>query len=121
MKIFSLQTLAKAITPLIISAPSASQTRDFTITGFSDGFCVQDSAVIETISSTAAGVAEKCFAFNVPMASFDVHMHGGCNMTTFFFDAACKNVYGTDMGNDWDAGCQTFGAGTMGSVKVTCF
>ncbi|KAF8188051.1 hypothetical protein BJ912DRAFT_969025 [Pholiota molesta] len=116
MKFFA-ALFAIAVAPLALAAPATAGT--FSVAGYSSGSCSTSSSLVETIAGTQVN-SGTCFSLASPMASFNVIMNGGCSVTTFYFDSACSNAYGTDDGSPWAAGCQTFAAGSMGSFKVTC-
>ncbi|KAF8188049.1 hypothetical protein BJ912DRAFT_408959 [Pholiota molesta] len=116
MKFFA-ALLTIAIAPLALAAPATAGT--FSVAGYSSGSCSTSSSLVETIAGTQA-YSGTCFSLASPMASFNVIMNGGCSVTTFYFDSACSNAYGSDDGSPWAVGCQTFAAGSMGSFKVTC-
>ncbi|KAF9474855.1 hypothetical protein BDN70DRAFT_898657 [Pholiota conissans] len=114
---FTLAFLTIATAPFAFSAPATAGT--FSVAAYNAANCATSSTLVETIAGTSVQ-AGHCFSLGQPMASFTVLMNGGCNITTFYFDSACTNTYGSDIGSPYNVGCQTFSAGSMGSFKVTC-
>ncbi|KAF9474854.1 hypothetical protein BDN70DRAFT_936354 [Pholiota conissans] len=108
-----------ALLTIAIAAPLALATGTFSVAAYSSASCASSSTLTETIAGTGVWTGH-CFSLAQPMVSFNVLMNGSCNVTTFYFDGACTNLYGSDVGSPWAAGCQTFAAGSMGSFKVTC-
>lgn len=111
--------IAATLAVLMASAATVSAAGTFSVTAFTSGFCASSSTVISTTAGTqaASGV---CIPLPLDMASVDLVMTGTCATTTFFSDAACTSPSDTDLGTNFNVGCQTFSSGPFLSAKVTC-